>query len=180
MEDFTEFVRGNGTRLIRVAYLLTGDRQDAEDLVQTVLARLALRWSKVAALDDPAAYARRSLLNTWRNARRRRWWNERPSASVPDRAVADESGRYDTYHDLLQALRALPPRPRAVVVLRYYEDLSERETAAVLGCSVGAVKSSASRGLAAMRARFDQDDPEGPPERLKTRSTGESHALHES
>lgn len=179
MEDFTEFVRGNGTRLIRVAYLLTGDRQDAEDLVQTVLARLSLRWSRVAGVDDPAAYARKSLLNTWRNARRRRWWNEWPSASVPDRAVADESGRYDTYHDLLQALRTLPSRSRAVIVLRYYEDLSERETAALLGCSVGAIKAAASRGLAAMRARFDDGESAKTTERLTLRSMGEDHALHE-
>lgn len=176
MEDFTEFVRGNGTRLTRVAFLLTGDRHDAEDLVQTVLARLSVRWSRVSRVEDPAAYARKSLVNTWRNSRRRRWWDERPTAVLPDQAVADATDRYDTYRDLIEALRALPPRPRAVVVLRYYDDLSERETAAVLGCSVSAVKSATVRGLAALRASFDADEPATP---SLSRTTGEDHALRE-
>lgn len=178
MEDFTEFVRGNGTRLVRVAFLLTGDRHEAEDLTQTVLARLSLRWNRVASLEDPVAYARRALVNTWRTSRRRRWRGERPFAAVPDGAAPDEVSRYDTYRDLLQALRTLPPRQRAAVVLRHYEDLSERDAAEALGCSVNAVKTAASRGLATLRTLLDDPGATAQPV-PSTTSPGAEHALRQ-
>ena len=177
MEDFAEFVQGSGTRLLRVAFLLTGDRQEAEDLVQTVLARLSMRWQRVATLDDPVAYARKSLVNSWRNARRRRWRGERPYASVPDHAASDEVARYDVYHDLMNALRALPPRQRAAVVLRHYEDLSERDTAAALGCSISAVKTAASRGLATLRTLVDDGGDTSRAAAPTKTPAGEGHAL---
>ncbi|MEV8517332.1 SigE family RNA polymerase sigma factor [Dactylosporangium sp. NPDC051484] len=147
--DFRDFVLVAYQRLTRTAYLLCGDRHEAEDLVQTALARAALAWHRLDA--GPDAYVRKILVNVFRSSRRRHWRQEIPVQAVPDRGLADAASTTDDRDFLRRALAELPPRQRAAVVLRFYEDLSEQQTAAVLGCSVGTVKSLTSRGLQRLR-----------------------------
>src|SRR5258706_15678061 len=150
-EGFAAFVRDRSAQLARTAFLLTADRHLAEDLVQTALAKVADRWTRIAGQGDPTPYVRKVMLHTAIPWRRRRSSGETPVASMPDSpdstaALADEDER------LRRALREVPPRQRAALVLRFYEDLSEAETAAALGCSVGTVKSQTAKGLARLRA----------------------------
>jgi RNA polymerase sigma-70 factor (sigma-E family) len=133
--------------LLRTAYLLTGSPHAAEDLVQTCLLRAIGRWDRIA---DPLAYLRRAMINE-RVGRWRRLRRELLRADPPDLAVPDATVPVAERAAVLAALRGLPARMRAVLVLRYWEDLSEAETADLLGCSVGTVKSQASRGLAKLR-----------------------------
>ena len=151
--DFTEFVSVRSTALLRTAYLLTGNWATAEDLLQTALAKCWRSWPRLS--DHPEPYLRTVLLNTYLSWRRRRWNDETPSSELPEVAVADGTVAVDQRHAMWLALRRLPPRQRAVVVLRYYDDLSETETARVLGISVGAVKSQASKALATLRVDPD-------------------------
>jgi RNA polymerase sigma-70 factor (sigma-E family) len=150
-EGFEEFVASGSPRLLRTAYLLTHDRAQAEDLLQTALARAWEAWSRIRG--NPEPYVRRVLVNAYASAWRRRWRGEVPTADLPERAApgADPLAELAERDRLWRALGRLPRRMRAVLVLRYYEDLSEAETAEVLGCSVGNVKSQASRGLAKLR-----------------------------
>jgi RNA polymerase sigma-70 factor (sigma-E family) len=154
--DFEDFVRGRSTALLRTAYLLTGDRGHAEDLLQGVLERMARRWPSIT--DSREAYARRALVNAATNRWRRRApvpveLTERHHLSAPDVSVG-----VAVRDELIRALLSLPARQRAVLVLRYFEDLSEAETARVLECSVGTVKSQASRGLDRLRHLVDDSD----------------------
>lgn len=149
--DFADFVAQWSPALLRVAYLLTGDRWMAEDLLQTALLKTSRRWSRIADHQAAYPYVRRVLVTTQASWRRRRRVTEVLIDQLPDDRLthgepAAVPGR------ALAALETLPPRMRAVIVLRYYEDLSETETAAALGCSIGSVKSQASRGLARLRA----------------------------
>jgi RNA polymerase sigma-70 factor (sigma-E family) len=159
-DGFEDYVRGRSTALLRTAYLLTGDRGHAEDLLQSVLTTVARRWSTIS--QSPDAYVRRALANAAQNRWRRRRWPEttldRDHASPQD-AVAV----VDLRDELVRGLRKLPGRQRAVLVLRYFEDLSEQETAATLGCSVGTVKSQSSRGLSRLRALVTAADPDDHP-----------------
>lgn len=151
-DSFRAFVVARHLALLRAAYLLTGDRGAAEDLVQTALAEAAYRWSRIAE-ERPEAYVRRVMYNKFCSGlRRRRVLVESPVADVPERAVGDETDRVDTQLSLGAALARLAPRQRACLVLRYYEDRSEAETAAILGCSVGTVKSQTHDGLRRLRA----------------------------
>jgi RNA polymerase sigma-70 factor (sigma-E family) len=155
-DGFREFVALRYGDLLRTAYALTADRQHAEDLVQNALLKVMRRWSQV---DEPMAYLRRTIVNqhlsVWRRARRMREWL---TSAVPDRpAGGDTAERVAERDELFEALHRLPPRMTAVLVLRYWEDMSEAETAEVLGCSAGAVKSQASRGLARLRAILRAD-----------------------
>ncbi|SDM93841.1 SigE family RNA polymerase sigma factor [Actinacidiphila guanduensis] len=151
---FEEWVAARSPRLLRVAWLLTGDAHLAEDLLQTVLARIWPKWSKIAG-ENPEAYARAALVHTHASWWRRRWRGELPHGEVPDRpADADPFSAVDLEHALADAIRALPVRQRAVVVLRYFEDLTVAETAAVLRCSEGTVKSQASKALHNLRGRL--------------------------
>jgi RNA polymerase sigma-70 factor (sigma-E family) len=151
MEDQEAFLSAQQAPLTRAAYLLTGDKFTAQDLVQETSVRLLLHWRKVSQADVPEQYARRVLLNTFLSGKRRAWWREFPTAEPPDSASLEGSAVEDL--DLLRrALLALPPRQRAAVVLRHYEDRSENETALLMGCSVGNVKALTSKGLAALRA----------------------------
>jgi RNA polymerase sigma-70 factor (sigma-E family) len=147
--EFTEFVHASWASLYRTAYLMLGDRAEAEDLVQTTLAKTYASWSKVRDVGAAPGYARTVLVNTassW--FRKKSWRNERPTATVPDRAhETDPSDR----PALVEALAQLPPRQRAVIVLRYYEDLSVAQTASALGCSDGTVKSQTSDALNRLR-----------------------------
>jgi RNA polymerase sigma-70 factor (sigma-E family) len=156
-------VRERGTALSRTAVFLVGDRHLGEDLLQDVLARLALRWSSVRRADNLDGYVHKALVNTATSWRRRRSWNERPVDRLPDRSTVDP-----TYDDeVLQALLALPPRQRAVVVLRHYADQSEQQVAALMGSSVGTVKSQHAKAVARLRellapdARSAHDDTVG-------------------
>lgn len=149
--EFSAFVRARSGPLLRTAHLLTGDRGHAEDLLQQALERLARHWRRIDG--DPEAWVRRTLVNLatdrWRlRARRPVEWGadgvDRPAVDVAHQSVEDRL-------DLVRALAVLTPRQRAVLVLRYFDDLSEADTARLVGCSVGTVKSTASRALARLR-----------------------------
>ena len=152
--EFTAYLAARQPALLRTAYLLTGDRHQAEDVLQTSLAKLYLAWDKVHNRDSVDAYVRRIMVNENTSLWRRAWKrNEHPTDRLPeDNPVRDsyDDGRGDALWALVQTL---PRRARAVVVLRYYEELSEAETADVLGITVGTVKSQTSRALAALRER---------------------------
>ncbi len=146
--DFDRFVAESGDRLVRTAYLIVGNLHEAEDLVQETLLKLARRWPKVSQMDHPEAYARRVLVNLALRGRRKR---SRRLAELSETRPADPAAPaapLDHHDELHAALAALPPRQRAVLVLRYFLDLPEAEVAAALHCSLGTVKSTASRGLA--------------------------------
>jgi RNA polymerase sigma-70 factor (sigma-E family) len=147
-QAFAAYVVARRRALLRSAWLLTGDWHLAEDLVQTALAKAYLAWRR---MDAPDAYVRRVLMTTYVTWWRRRWNGEQPTADLPDTAVA-HGDDYDVRHQVYDVLRTLPRRQRAVVVLRYFEDLTEAETAAALGCSVGTVKSQNARAMARLRA----------------------------
>ena len=150
---FDAYVAARGADLLRTAFLLTGDHQRAEDLVQTALGKVWPRWDRIVERGEsgPHAYVRKVMLTTYIAWWRRRWNGEQPTAELPEVVVAGERGATVERVDLVRALAALPKGQRAVVVLRYVEDLSEADTAAALGCSVGTVKSQCSRALAALR-----------------------------
>ncbi|MEJ7690507.1 MAG: SigE family RNA polymerase sigma factor [Nocardioidaceae bacterium] len=151
--DFVEFVRARQQALLRFAYLLTSDHHTAEDLVQTALAKTYLSWDKLRERGALDAYVRRIIINENTSLWRRAWKrNERPSEYLPEPAGGHHDRAPEGQSTLWRVVRNLPERQRATVVLRYYEDLSEAETAAVLGCSVGTVKSQTSRAIAALRA----------------------------
>jgi RNA polymerase sigma-70 factor (sigma-E family) len=150
-QAFNAFVSARSRHLLQTAYLLTGDPHRAEDLLQTALTRAYLRWDRIES-EDPEGYVRRTLANAHIDWWRRKPWREEPSAELPDVAGPDQAAAFDVRNAVLGALAGLSRRQRAVVVLRYYEDLSEAEIAAVLGCSPGTVKSAASRAMAKLRA----------------------------
>lgn len=157
-EGFADFVRAASPRLLTSAWMLCGDPHVAEELVQESLARVYVHWRRARA-DNPTAYARRVLVNLhtdrWRKRRREVLTDTVPDtdpASGPQVALGLDL-------DLTQALQALPRRERECVVLRHYLDLSEKDAAATLGVSTGTVKSSTSRGLAALRAALTEGEP---------------------
>jgi len=146
---FRAFVQANGAALQHAARLLTGDHHRGEDLVQTALTRLYLKWDKV---DAPLAYARKAMVTAHIDSTRRRWWGERPTEILPERPADDgATDAADTRDQLRRLLDDLAPKERAVIVLRYYCDMSEQEAAATLGMPVGTVKSTCSRALARLR-----------------------------
>ncbi|MGN6575463.1 MAG: SigE family RNA polymerase sigma factor [Nocardioides sp.] len=148
-ESFEEYVAARSPRLYATAVLLTQDRGQAEDLVQTSLLKAWRHWSRI---DSPDAYLRRTLVHTYTSWWRRRWNGELPTADPPERYVASGSEAAEVRTDLRTALARLPRRQRAVVVLRFYEDLSVAEVARELGCSEGTVKSQTSKALARLGA----------------------------
>ncbi len=152
--DFDDFVIARRAALLRTAYLLTGNHHDAEDLVQSALIRVVPKWGRIK--NHPEPYVRQVLaresVNRWRGRR----WREVPTDVVPEQTHHDSTDRVS----LLEDLRRLSPRQRAVLVLRYFDDLTEADTAAALGISVGSVKSHAREALA----------------RLRNQPTGEEHA----
>ena len=180
--SFEEFVAGSSSRMLTLAMLLTGhNKADAEDLLQTVLERAYRRWRRICRDGDPAPYVRQMLVNAaadrWRLLRRR---PERPldpddGAPSAGSARADQSGAIADQDLLWRALARLPPGQRAVLVLRYYEDLTEAQTAAVLGCSVGSVKAQASRALTKLRGLVGTaDGDDGPPAAGEQRLPGQT------
>lgn len=151
-EEFRDFVTGQSAALLRTAWMLTGDRGLAEDLLQTALAKTWPHWSRVRQGGAPAAYVRTAMVRTYAAWWARRWRGELPTAVLPEaESISDDVAAADDRDMLVRALAQLPPRQRAVVVLRYYQDLPEVEVAAALRCSVGTVKTHASRGLARLR-----------------------------
>jgi RNA polymerase sigma-70 factor (sigma-E family) len=145
MTTVEDYVAARGTALLRSAYLLTGDRLVAEDLVQSALLKVWPRWREITALGDPHAYVRRTLLTIYLSWRRRPSFFERPLAALPERPVRGADP--DLRLVLVAALARLPRRQRATVVLRYFEDLTEAQVAEVLGCSVGTIKSQTAKAL---------------------------------
>ncbi len=145
--QFDEFVAGRSTALLRTAYLLTRDHALAEDLLQTALARAWFSWGRIELGPEP--YVRKILVNTYVSWWRRKWNGEQAYAEPPEPDPVGEG--HDRHHDLWVAMGRLPRRQRAVVVLRFVEDLSEKETARLLGISPGTVKSQTSKALASLR-----------------------------
>ncbi len=156
--DFSDFARSRWPWLVRFAYGITGDRGLAEDLAQTALANAYASWSRVSGADDPDAYLRRIVLNAHRGRFRKRRVSEQLSQRPPDVSVADPAGQRGERAVIVAALRALPPRQREVLVLRFWADLTEAQVAAALGCTVGTVKSQAARALAKLRSSAELAD----------------------
>jgi RNA polymerase sigma-70 factor (sigma-E family) len=158
-EDFRAFVASRSSALLSFAHVLTGDRRDAEDLVQTALASTALGWHRLRRKDNPEGYVRRAIVRTHLNVVRRRLWRERPTADLPERPdPAPAETEVDERDAMWQLLGTLPPRQRAVLVLRFYEDLSEADIAEVMGCSRGTVKSQAAKALERLRESFTPEE----------------------
>jgi RNA polymerase sigma-70 factor (sigma-E family) len=147
--EFTDFVHATGNQLFRTALLLCGDHHLAEDLTQTTYAKVYASWRKVQRADNPVAYARTMLTNTFLSHRRLRRTSERPIAELPENQYHDDDPSFRV--DLLRALASLPPKDRAVLVLRFWEDRSVEQTAHALGLSSGAVRTRSSRALARLR-----------------------------
>ncbi|MFI9425330.1 SigE family RNA polymerase sigma factor [Streptomyces achromogenes] len=156
-EEFQSFMVGRWPRLMRTAFLLTGEQHAAEDLVQSTLEQVYTAWRRVGSADDPEAYVRRVMINVHARKHRRRlreFLAPRDDSGLV-REVADTGDRIAQADDrsaLLKALAQLPARQREAVVLRYWEDLTETQAAEAMGCSVGTVKSSAAKGIAKLRA----------------------------
>lgn len=152
-DDFEAWATARYSGLSHAALLITGDRQAAQDLVQTSLAKTQVAWRRVR--ENPDAYVRRVMVTTHTDVWRRQTWREQSTVSVGDRSLCAQG--YDVVDDrdlLLRALQELTRRQRTIVVLRYYVQLSEDETAALVGCSVGTVKSTASRALSHLRTQL--------------------------
>ena len=146
--DFSAYVSGRWGALVRSAIVLGCTPEDARDLAQTTLLRCYTSWHKVQRADDRDAYVYRILLNCFRDSRRRRWWGERPTSDLPDRAEADRTDLVDLADAVRRALADLSALHREVVVLRHYAGLSEQQTAELLGIPAGTVKSRLSRAVA--------------------------------
>lgn len=157
--QFCEYAAARQQRLLRTAYLLTSDLHAAEDLVQTALAKAYLSWGKLREPRAADAYVRRIMINEHTSWWRRAWrHNEHSTDVLPERAHRDQDPIQFAQRDAMwELVQTLPPRQRAAVVLRYYEDMSEAETAQVLGCSIGTVKSQTSRALATLRGRLGDE-----------------------
>ena len=148
--DFDAFVAARYRSLVGLAYSLTGSIPAAEDLVQESLVNVWRSWSRILA-DDPHTYVRATVVRSFASSRRRLSAGEIPTLATPDHRAPAADSRLGDADELLQALLTLPPQMRAVVVLRFREDLSEKAVAELLGCSLGSVKSQGSRGLARLR-----------------------------
>ncbi|MEV6956803.1 SigE family RNA polymerase sigma factor [Streptomyces sp. NPDC051183] len=172
--QFQAFVSARWPSLVRTAYLLTGDPHDAEDLTQTALAKAYRSWRRVWRSDHPDAYVRRMLVTCNSDRFRKRRVAERLTAAPPETCVRDSAAAWaDERNALMAALAVLPARQRAVVVMRYWEDLSESEVADVMGCSRGTVKSQASKALAKLRVHPGLAQVMDGPVRTATTKQGE-------
>jgi RNA polymerase sigma-70 factor (sigma-E family) len=172
-ESFVEFVAERGTALLRTASLLCASRVDAEDILQTALEKAYRHWPRLSTESDPEPYVRRILVNlTISRARRWRILREVNMSSPPEVPAISETHTVELRGVLMDELRRLGPRQRAVIVLRYWEDQSESETARILGCSIGTVKSQAARGLARLRERLEADSGDGPTPGASPKGTG--------
>jgi RNA polymerase sigma-70 factor (sigma-E family) len=165
--EFDSFVDSRGPGLLQLAWLLTGHAQSAEDLVQSTLVDAYRHWERVTTADAPDAYVRKAMLNRHLTERRRRWRGERPTdldeaeraGLVPNTEAPDHAELVASHTDLVALVRGLPPRARAIVVLRYFEDRSDAQIADLLDLTESGVRATASRALATLRARATA--PEG-------------------
>jgi RNA polymerase sigma-70 factor (sigma-E family) len=156
--QFSDYAAARWGSLFRTAYLLTGDHGLAEDLLQTVLTKCYVAWPRLRASAAADAYVRKALTNTYISWRRRKsWGRERPTDQLPEATTGDDTDHVPMRHEMLRALAALPPRQRAVVVLRFYDDLGVEQVAATLGCSTGTVKSQTSDALRSLRRMLGDD-----------------------
>jgi RNA polymerase sigma-70 factor (sigma-E family) len=149
---FTEFVARSYVALVRTGYLLTGDRGHAEDLVQQCLMTTYRSWHRLHGPDSAEAYTRTSMVRQAVRWRSRRWRGEVPTHDMPEVPISDRTADVELAEQVRRALMALPPKQRAVLVLRFFDDRAETEVATILRCSVGTVKSRASRALATLRS----------------------------
>ncbi|GAA0934826.1 SigE family RNA polymerase sigma factor [Kribbella koreensis] len=157
--SFDELVTSSERRLLRLALMLSGGVHSAEDLVQTVLARAHRRWDTIGVLDKPDAYLSKMVVNEFLSWRRRLKNQELPLADIPETPAAEDiSARHAQRDAAWRLLAGLPRAQRAVLVLRFYEDLPDDEIAAILGCTPVTVRSNASRGLATLRANLPTSD----------------------
>lgn len=152
-DGFDRFMAERWPRMVRSAFLLTGDQHDAEDLAQAAFERVCVSWGRVRRAENPDAYVQRVLLNCHRGRFRKRRVPEYPVAAVPEglRLVRDHAEEHGERDVLMAALNDLAPRQRAVIVLRYYEDLTEAQAADLLRCSVGTIKSQTAKALERLR-----------------------------
>ena len=157
-DAFRQFVTARSAALLRSAYLLVGDRGKAEDLLQVTFLKTYLQWRRIKDPGAAEGYARRVMVNTATSWWRRRTYRERPVDAVPEHGGTDEIAARVEHDAMWQQLQGLPVKQRAVVVLRYYEGMSEAEIAEVLDISRGTVKSHASRALGTLRRQFQDDD----------------------
>ncbi len=153
-EAFSEFAAARAGSLFRTAYLVIGDHQLAQDLVQESLVKTYLAWHRLRDVSNAEAYTRRVIVTTSLSWRRRRSFRERPAENLPDPGVPDATTGLAEQDELWTELHRLPPRQRTAVVLRYCEDLSERQTAELMGCSVGTVKRQVSVALGKLRTEM--------------------------
>jgi RNA polymerase sigma-70 factor (sigma-E family) len=159
-EEFADFVNGRFTALQRFGYLLTGNWHSAEDLVQASLAKVWFHRKSLRSVSALESYTRTVMVNTNTQWWRRKWKGETPTDTLPEPLAPSEFGTVDDRDRLLRALATLPRRTRAALVLRFFEDLPDAEIAKVMGCSVGTVKSTVSRGLVKLREHhLLADDP---------------------
>lgn len=160
--EFSAFVRVHSTALLRSAYLLTGDRDSAEELLQDTFVRLYPQWARVVAADVPIAYVRRSLTNNFLNGRRKRSASDLLFADPPERGYQHDLAGQLSDRDLVRNLLAgLAPKQRAVLVLRFFDDLTDAEIAADVGCREGTVRSIVSRSLQALRIETERRSQDG-------------------
>jgi RNA polymerase sigma-70 factor (sigma-E family) len=153
---FDHFVLARSRGLLHTAFLLTGDSGTAEDLLQAALAKAYVAWSRVEQVGDPEAYVKRIMTNTYVTWWRRRWRFEIPQERLPEPAASGDHADVFAEHDAVWTLvQSLPRRQRAVLVLRYWEDLSEAETATILACSRGTVKSQSAKAIAKLRQAIE-------------------------
>lgn len=157
--DFVTFVRAHSTTLHRTAYLMTGSREQAEDVVQTALTRIYASWSRRDAWEQPVAYARRVVTNVVLSSAGRRWWGERPTERLPEGIGEDVTNAVVERDRLRRALLSLPVRQRTAVVLRHYLDLSEADAASSMEVPVNTLKSLTRRGLETLRATLAEVQP---------------------
>lgn len=158
-EEFADFALSRGGALHRAAFLIVGDAQLAQDLVQEALTKTYVAWPRLRDPRNAEAYCRKAITTTaisW--FRRKGWHNERPTGRLPDDGrIPGHESRFAEHDAIWTALLGLPPRQRAALVLRYYEDLTEAQTAEALGCAVGTVKSQVSAALAKLRDALGDD-----------------------
>lgn len=157
--DFVAWVEANQASLLRFGYLLTGQQASAQDLVQTALAKAYLKWERIEAEGSRSAYVRRIMTNEQVTLFRRPWSRKEVTSSpyldlAADQLASADQASFDSH--LWSVVKGLPPKQRAAVVLRYYEQLTEAETASILGCSVGTVKSQVHHALATLRTRLQE------------------------
>lgn len=165
-EEFREFVASRSAALLRTAYLLAGDWATAEDLLQTALTKTYLAWRRLGRIDAVEPYTRRVLVNTATSWWRRRWHGEKPTDVLPELPAPDQLAEQLDRDVLWRHVKALPARQRAVLVLRFYEDLSEAQTATLLDISPGTVKSQTSRALTTLRRRLAAEGIVSPSRRV--------------